>query len=245
MNIKAYIIHLERASARRKQVDRIVEACSVPTEIVHAIDGGALSAEEISQSYVKNKHEPQYPFKLQPGEVGCFLSHRKCWRRQIEENLDAALILEDDIELNQPVFDLALAMARKHIDRVGYIQFQVRPTPANASVFASDAKVQLVRPKPTPLRTSAQLVSQSAARMLLDLTEVFDRPVDTYLQMHWLTGIHLACATPSGVSDRTSESGGSTISVKKPFTEKVFRTWKRWQYRSKIKHQPQRASCRP
>ncbi len=237
MREKAYIIHLERASARRKQVDRIVGACSVPAEIVHAVDGRTLSSEEVGRSYVKDKQEPTYPFELQPGEIGCFLSHRKCWRRLVDENLDAALILEDDIEFDPPVFERALSIARRHINELGYIQFQVRPVPTNATVIAADAQVELVRSKPIQLRTSAQLVSQSAARRLLELTEVFDRPVDTYLQMHWLTGIHLACAAPSGVSDRTAQSGGSTISSKKSsFLRNVVREWKRWHYRRNIRH---------
>lgn len=208
----------------------------MPIDIVHAVDGRSLSAEEVSRVYARNRHEPPYPFELQRGEIGCFLSHRKCWRRLVDEDLDAALILEDDIEVDRPVFDRALAIARNHIDAMGYIQFQVRPVPTNAEVITADAEVRLVRPEPTPLRTSAQLVSRSAACRLLELTRLFDRPVDTYLQMHWLTGIHLTCATPSGVFDRTVESGGSTISSKKSFSEKVLRTWKRWNYRRQIKH---------
>lgn len=236
MHEKAYIIHLERASARRKQVDRMVEACPMPADIVHAVDGHSLSPEEVSQYYARNRHEPRYPFELKRGEVGCFLSHRKCWRRIVDENLDAALILEDDIEIDKRVFDRALAIARNHVNEVGYIQFQVRPVPTNATIIAVEGEAQLVRPEPTQLRTSAQFVSQSAALKLLELTDVFDRPVDTYLQMHWLTGIHLTSATPSGISDQSLNSGGSTISSKKSFFENVVRTWKRWHYRRNIRH---------
>lgn len=221
MREKAYIIHLERAVGRREQVDRIVKTCPMSAEIVHAVDGSAMSDDEVSRIYVKNQLQPTYPFALRGGEIGCFLSHRKCWRRMIDEELDAALILEDDIEVDQPVFDRALGITRKHIDELGYIQFQVRPIPENAEVIIAEDEVRLVRPRPTPLRTSGQLVSRAAAQKLLELTEVFDRPVDTYLQMHWVTGIHLACVTPSGVSDRTAETGGSTISSKKPLLENI------------------------
>jgi len=236
MHEKAYLIHLKRASARRQQVDRIVEACPMPIDIVHAVDGHSLSLEEVSQAYVRNRHEPPYPFELKHGEVGCFLSHRKCWRRMVDENLDAALILEDDIEIDKRVFERALGIARNHVNEVGYIQFQVRTVPTNATVIAVEGETQLVRTEPVQLRTSAQFVSRSAAHKLLELTHVFDRPVDTYLQMHWLTGIHLASATPSGISDQSLNSGGSTISSKKSFFENATRTWKRWHYRRNIRH---------
>lgn len=35
--------------------------------------------------------------KIRPGEIGCTLSHQKCYRKIIDEQLPCALILEDDL----------------------------------------------------------------------------------------------------------------------------------------------------
>ncbi|WP_367278723.1 glycosyltransferase family 25 protein [Malikia sp.] len=34
--------------------------------------------------------------RLTAGELGCFLSHLRCWQLLVERDLDCALILEDD-----------------------------------------------------------------------------------------------------------------------------------------------------
>ena len=36
---------------------------------------------------------------LKPGEIGCYLSHRKLWQNMVDKNIDQMLVLEDDFEL--------------------------------------------------------------------------------------------------------------------------------------------------
>ena len=66
-----------------------------------------------------NLHAPHYPFALRPGEVGCFLSHRAVWAALLESNADAALVLEDDVELDEG-FQAALDLAQRNLDKIGY-----------------------------------------------------------------------------------------------------------------------------
>jgi len=56
---------------------------------------------------------------------------------------------------------------------------------------------------PTLLRCSAQLVSYSTAKKLLEITKKFDRPVDGLLQLNWNTKINITTISPSGVLDNT------------------------------------------
>lgn len=207
--MKTFIIHLERATERRAQVQHLQAAAPWPAQVLPAVDGARLDHWPLAARVT-----PRYPFALSAGEVGCFLSHRAAWTRIVEEGLEAALILEDDVALEAD-FAAAAAFAAGHVARIGYIQFQVRPVPEAAERVAQAGAFALARTRPVMLRTSAQLVSQAAARRLLDLTQTFDRPVDTFLQMAWETGITPHVVTPSCVSDRTAETGGSTISAGK------------------------------
>ena len=235
-DIQAFVIHLTRAEARRPQVDRILEACPVPAEVIEAIDGRALPAGEIDAVYSRNRlHAPRYPFPLGLGEVGCFLSHRKVWQAIVDSGLEAGLIIEDDVEIDAPVFSQAVALARQHVGDLGYIQFQTRPVKGPSSVVAREGNVSIVRPQVGQLRTSAQMVSAAHAARLLALTERFDRPVDSFLQMSWVTSSPLCCAVPPGISDRTAQSGGSTISQKKRLFDRLSREVKRFVYRSRIR----------
>lgn len=235
-DIQAFIIHLTRAKARRPQVDRILEACPVPAEVIEAVDGRALPAGEIQAVYSRNSlHAPRYPFELGFGEVGCFLSHRKAWQAIIDSGLEAGLVIEDDVEIDVPVFSQAFELAREHVRELGYIQFQTRPVKGQSTIIAHNGDVSIVKPLVGQLRTSAQIVSAAHARLLLDLTGRFDRPVDSFLQMSWVTSRPLCCAVPPGISDRTSQSGGSTISQKKQLSDRLSREVKRFVYRSRIR----------
>src|SRR5438034_3575043 len=44
------------------------------------------------------------PFSISGGEIGCFLSRRRAWQQLLDDGLSAALIVEDDIEL-EPGFE--------------------------------------------------------------------------------------------------------------------------------------------
>ena len=73
------------------------------------------------------------------------------------------------------------------------------------------ARSRSLRPDAPPLRAIGQIVSRAAAERLLDRTLPFDRPVDTLLQMTWVTGQPVLVASPSPVRDVSRETGGTTV----------------------------------
>jgi len=232
---KTFIVHLQRATGRKAQVQDLVSKAPFDAQIIDAVDGAKLPQTVLTNYYSgKTLFKPAYPFKLNVGEIGCFLSHRKVWHAIVEQNLDAGLIFEDDVQIIPDQFGPAVALAESNVEKLGYIQFQVRNVPDQDQVLAEAQNAKIVQPFVTPLRTSAQFVSRVAAEKLLDLTQKIDRPIDTFLQMHWQTGLHLSCVIPSGVADRTQETGGSTLSKKAPLHVKIQKEWKRFSYRRKV-----------
>ena len=97
--VKAFIIHLERATDRQPQVEELIRKLPVETDVVNAIDGRTLDAQTISRVYRRSAHKPHYPFQLSTNEIACFLSHRKAWQAIVDQEIDAGLVLEDDVEL--------------------------------------------------------------------------------------------------------------------------------------------------
>jgi hypothetical protein len=82
------------------------------------------------------------------------------------------------------------------------------------ALVARRGGLALLRPDTPPLRAIAQVVSVDAAKRLLDRTLPFDRPIDTTLQMTWLTDQPLLVASPSPVRDVSLKTGGSTVQRK-------------------------------
>jgi glycosyl transferase, family 25 len=233
---KCFIIHLKRARNRKPYVDDIISKLNMTSEIINAVDGKLLTDENILNHYSETPlYSPSYPFKVNKGEVGCFLSFRKAWQKIVDQKLTAGLIFEDDVSLNLDTFNESLTSALKWIDEYGYIQFQVRDIPKNSKSIKSFHGVHLLHPMPTLLRCSAQLVSYSTAKNLLEITKKFDRPVDGLLQLNWDTKINITSITPSGVIDNTYASGGSNLSLNIPLSQKLKQEYNRIKYRYYIK----------
>ena len=234
MKKRAFVIHLARAAGRTPLVQQLIENCPVEAEIVDAVDGQHLSSKAMAAVYRQDRFFPRYPFSLRPTEIGCFLSHRRCWRKIVDQNLAYGLVFEDDASLDRVAASTAIALAERHVGTAGYIQLPVRNTPDDVQLVAESDGARLLRPSVIPLRLSGQLISNWAAHRLLELTGVFDRPVDTFLQMHWITDIVPMVVVPSGLADFAAAAGGSTISRRKSLFDRCNREIKRFAYRRTI-----------
>ncbi|MEQ9261177.1 MAG: glycosyltransferase family 25 protein [Roseovarius sp.] len=235
MRAHAFILHLPRATARRENAHALLESCGLPGEIWQAVDGRALSEEERAGVLGERLFEPPYPFPLNPGEIGVFLSQRAIWAEIVARGLDAGLIFEDDVALDTGTFAEALVLADDHAQAYGYLQLQNRPPEGAGAPLATRGPCRLTQPQVTPLRASAQLVTRKAAERLLARSERFDRPIDTFVQSHWHTGLRPAVIYPAGVRTISDALEGSTIQGgKRGLGEKLTREIRRFRYRRRI-----------
>jgi GR25 family glycosyltransferase involved in LPS biosynthesis len=235
-DVKAFILHLERAGQRRAQVERLRAALACPSEIVAATDGALLTQPEIDAVFVRQLHRPRFSFALNRAEIGVFLSHRAAWRRIVEQNLDYALVFEDDAEIDAEAFARTCDFARRTRARWEYALAPAPQTRVSGAVLAQGDGVALIRPSTPPLRAIAQFVSRDSARRLLAASEKFDRPIDTFLQMSWVTGVELLAIKPSGVLDASGAIGGSTIQRKSMgLAEKIRHEIARPIYRAQVR----------
>lgn len=236
MKLRAYILHLTRATGRKENAQRLLESCGVDGEIWPAVDGKQLSNSDMAAVVGSRLFEPDYPFPLKVGEVGCFLSHRQIWAEIIRCDLDYGLVFEDDVELDLNTFDEALDLGGRYVSTYGYVQLQNRRPEGPSQLIDRAGDCTLTQPMITPVRASAQLISREAAQSLLKASKKFDRPVDTFVQSHWHTGLKPAVIYPSGVSTISEKLDGSTIqSGHKPLSEKLYREIARFRYRRAVK----------
>lgn len=236
MRANALVIHLAAAVRRRPQVDALLSRLPLPASVLDAVNGRLLSDEEVAVVYRPGTVHPRYPFALRRTEIGCFLSHRQAWRAIAEGGLDAGLIVEDDVELDDAVFGETLALALTAMRPGDYVRFPYRPYTDKGREVAAKGASRLIEPSHVGLGMQVQLVGREAARRLLDVTATFDRPVDALIQMRWLTGLRTLAARPSGVSEIGARLGGTLVQKKaKPPGEVVLRELARLLYRSRLR----------
>ncbi|MEZ6131735.1 MAG: glycosyltransferase family 25 protein [Planctomycetaceae bacterium] len=242
MKTSAFVITLERSVERRPHADWIVSQLPLPSEILNAVDGRALPQDLVAEVCQRQIHSPKYPHELSRGEIGCFLSHRNAWQTILDRNLDAALILEDDITFDRDELCSAVKFVELSAEPGDYVQFQVRDVVAFAPEVR-DCGHALIQPRPAMLRTTAQFVTREAAQRLLDVTQSFDRPVDTFLQMTWITGVPVKVVTPCVVREISQQLGGSTLGgSRRPWHERLRRELLRPVYRAQIRYRSLKAS---
>jgi len=208
---KAFIIHLERAASRKASVEALRERLPVESEILPAVDGQLLPPKAVEEAYVRARFSPRYPFALGLPEIGAFLSHRQAWRRIVADNLDFAFVFEDDAAIDFALFASLLEFAAAQRLRWDYALIPAAGLEPSGAIIARSNGHSLLRPDAPPLRAIGQIVSRAAAKRLLEITVPFDRPVDTFLQMAWITGITLLAITPTPIRDVSRDTGGTTV----------------------------------
>lgn len=95
--MKVFIINLKSSPERRAKMEQQLAQLNLAHEFIDAIDGYALSNTEI------NNYTCKLNYAFLPGEIGCALSHQKAYKKMITEEIDTALILEDDVIINSDI----------------------------------------------------------------------------------------------------------------------------------------------
>lgn len=212
MRLEGFVIHLARAEQRRPQVETLRDTLPIPVHVVDAVDGRAMTPGEIASVYRPRLYRPRYPFALGPGEIGCFLSHRRVWREIVERNLDAGLIVEDDVAVDTASLGRLLDLVATAAGPADFVRFPQKERGEAGPVAArGESGALLIEPVTPAFGTVMQIVGREAAARLLALTETFDRPVDVLLQMRWLHGVRILSARPLVTAEISRELGGTLV----------------------------------
>lgn len=103
--LKIFYINLDNNQDRNQQMIKQLDALGLQYERIPAIYGKNLTAEQ--KSFVNYHHfllRMKRPIK--DGEIGCAMSHRMIWQKMLDENIDYALILEDDVIIDKSLLQI-------------------------------------------------------------------------------------------------------------------------------------------
>ena len=237
MRMRSFIIHLTRATARSANVARLLEILP-EAEVFEAVDSQDPAFLESAPAGAAPLHHPPYPFGLSQPEIACFMSHRACWQKIAEGEADFALIAEDDMIVDPVPFAAALDLAQRYATDESFIRLPAKDRERSAGAIARQGGAAMFLPKTIGLQAVCQIVGRRAAQRLLRASERFDRPVDTTLQMHWVTGQPVHTVHPSGISEMGAPS---TIQSRTRPSDLLMREMRRASYRAQIRRKPQLA----
>ena len=178
------VINLERSRDRRQLILDELKKFDIKPEIITGIDGKTLTQSQIrtlSHSIYHPAHA-NYPKELTTNELGCFLSHRKCWERLISSGEEWALIIEDDARFNDK--------SKKYLTTTSWI-----PVPAiiqlndhHGRKFTIKEEIplksgdSLVRTLyPFPMGAHAYLINRQTALNAINQSKKITAPVDEFL----------------------------------------------------------------
>jgi len=184
MKFKVFLINLDSSTERFTFMDDQLKQLGIEYQRISAVYGKDLHATDISKVYDPQTNLQKYDKKLNLGEIGCYLSHVQCWQMIIDQQLDYALILEDD-----SVLDPALMTVIQHIDNLStdwdYIKLcHGRKQKGIVQSIALDDRFSLSTCLKLPSSTRGQCVSLAGAEKLLATAYPIARPVDIDIQ-YW------------------------------------------------------------
>jgi GR25 family glycosyltransferase involved in LPS biosynthesis len=205
-SIGVYVINLERSKERRKHILDQVEKLNMPYDIVLAVDGEALSKEEIDKAVDLEVYKKFARYYRSIGEIGCALSHFKVLRKFLESNYQYALVLEDDISFDP---DLLRKIAYKSLDAHylwNILTFEVRHRGMPVKVKNILSNYYLSYYLTDVHDAGAYLIDRSTAVKLLEYSLPIKTSVDYFFTRAWELDIKFAGIEPRIVHQTFGDS---------------------------------------
>jgi glycosyl transferase family 25 len=100
--IKIYVVTLPESRDRQINITAQLNALGLAFEFVFGTDGRKLTGEQLVQVFDKEKNIKHYQKQnfrergMSFEEIGCALGHKSAYEKMIENNIECAIILEDD-----------------------------------------------------------------------------------------------------------------------------------------------------
>lgn len=171
MRYPVYLINLDRQPERLRFMQRQLSELGITPIRVSAVNG--RNPEEQRRSYAA-------PYaQLSPGEIGCFESHRRLWKKIVDQGISGALIVEDDVilasdfaKLDFDGHDVDIVKIDAGIGRLSWYGTSVKPLNSQRS---------LRRLLGTEFSTGCYFITAAGARKLLARSHNYIDPVDRFM----------------------------------------------------------------
>lgn len=186
--MRAVFINLDRASERRRFMERQGERLGLALERMSAVEAAGIDPA------LAARLNGRWERPLTGGELGCFLSHHAIWR-EVAGGGAPVLVLEDDAVLSRALPAALPVLAG--FDEAEFLNLETFGRRRFAAKKSLDlgAGVHVRRVFRDKSGSAAYLLRPAGARKLLARAERGAAPVDAFL--HGLAGLHAFQAEPA------------------------------------------------
>lgn len=177
------VINLDRSPERLQKISMALKNYGLNFSRVQAVDGKCLTEDEVCQWTIPKLKRQLFFRDLSRAEIGCCLSHRKCWQMLVDSSEDWALIFEDDCVFSERALPFitnekwipeGIKLCQlSHLGNSGdKILIEKRKYDLN------DGRRMIRVIKPHHIGTGAYYIHREVAKLALDATKTFEAPVD-------------------------------------------------------------------
>ncbi len=186
-----FVISLPDEQKRRAFMADHLQERGIEFEWFNAVDGRKMDV-LAHPAYDKARRRACHGRDLKPGELGCLLSHQAVYQKIIDDNLDYAFILEDDVQLHPKAKAVleSLQASNFDFDVVRLFGSEKVARAKHRKIIELKDGFYLVRLQSTPGGTQGQIISRSGAQKLLKALQILTFPIDTVHGRCWETGIN-------------------------------------------------------
>ena len=247
--VRIYVINLERSRERWERLCGQAMEYDLDITRIPAIDGRTVAERDRvdfhSKSFIYHNGR-----KLLPGEYGCYRSHLLALQQFVDSGDKMAIIMEDDVELNEKLIPRAVA-AMECVNGARLVKL-VNHRLVGFKPIRETAENDVVgRCMHGPQGSAAcYIVNRKAAKKLLIALKPMLLPYDVALERGWSTGVE-TFATLENIADFSPHRSDTTIgkrvhyrAVKRHFLLRATTHWfrtcdqlQRWRYAIKIKRE--------
>lgn len=96
--MKTYVINLKTSTDRKLYMENLLAPYKdfLNVHFIEAFDGRKLTEKQLDECWNQKETYKTYGRYMKGGEIGCSLSHRKCYEEMLKNDVDMAMVLEDD-----------------------------------------------------------------------------------------------------------------------------------------------------
>lgn len=226
-----YVISLKSSVSRRDLCAGMLGAHGLPFTFFDAVDGASLDDETCARHYDDIANQEQFKRALSASELGCYLSHLRLWEKIGAAHNGAALILEDDAQI-----DAGLKVFLQQIQRFDLNSAYLKLDGVAEAVDLEDASTtrmtlgrrKVVHAAPIAPRTTGYIIGAAAARKMITARQRFFRPVDIDIKHYWEHGVPVWTVAPQLICEARASGDESTIEASRRQLKGHNLLWRFW-----------------